>query len=76
MNEIIKMTATELAAKIKNKELSSVEVTSAFINRIKEVDPKIKAYVTVCEDYALKQAKISDDKIAKAKNSDSWKVSP
>ena len=37
MNEIIKMTATELASKIKNKELSSVEVTKAFIERIKEV---------------------------------------
>ena len=67
-NEIIKMTATDLAAKIKNKELSSVEVTKAFIDRIKEVDPKIKAYVTVCEEYALKQAKISDDKIAKGEN--------
>ena len=32
-NEIIKMSATELVAKIKNKELSSVEVTKAFISR-------------------------------------------
>ncbi len=68
MNEIIKMTATELAAKIKSKELSSVEVTKAFLERIKEVDPKIKAYVSVCEDYALKQAQQSDDKIAKGEN--------
>ena len=52
-SDIIKMTATELAAKIKSKELSSVEVTKAFLGRIKEVDPKIKAYVSVCEDYAL-----------------------
>ena len=37
-SDIIKMTATELAAKIKNKELSSVEVTKAFLGRIKEVD--------------------------------------
>ena len=68
MCEIIKMTATELAAKIKSKELSSVEVTKAFLGRIKEVDPKIKAYVSICEDYALKQAQISDDKIAKCEN--------
>lgn len=65
MNEIIKMTATELAEKIKNKELSSIEVTKAFLNRIKETEPKIKAYISICEDYALKQAKNSDDKIAK-----------
>ena len=68
MNEIIKMTATELAGKIKSKEISSVEVTKAFLERIKEVDPKIKAYVSVCEDYALKQAQQSDDKIAKGEN--------
>ena len=67
-SDIIKMTATELAAKIKSKELSSVEVTKAFLERIKEVDPKIKAYVSVCEDYALKQAQQSDDKIAKGEN--------
>lgn len=65
MCEIIKMTATELAGKIKNKELSSVEVTKAFLDRIEKVDTKVKAYISVCKDYALKQAKISDDKIAK-----------
>ncbi len=65
MCDIIKMTATELAGKIKNKELSSVEVTKAFLDRIEKVDTKVKAYISVCKDYALKQAKISDDKIAK-----------
>ena len=68
MNEIIKMTATELARKIKKKELSSVEVTKAFLDRIEQVDTKVKAYISVCKDYALKQAKISDDKIAKGEN--------
>ena len=65
MCEIIKMTATELAGKINKKELSSVEVTKAFLDRIEKVDTKVKAYISVCKDYALKQAKISDDKIAK-----------
>ncbi|WP_413853563.1 amidase family protein, partial [Candidatus Ruminimicrobium bovinum] len=68
MNEIIKMTATELAEKIKSKKLSSIEVTKAFLDRIKEVNPKVKAYISVCEDYALKQAQNSDDKIAKNEN--------
>lgn len=68
MNEIIKMTATELAEKIKTKQLKSVEVTQAFINRAKEVDPKIKAYTNITEEYALTQAKISDQKISEGKD--------
>ena len=67
MNEIIKMSATTLAEKIKNKDLTSVEVTQAFINRAKEVDPKIKAYISITEEYALKQAKESDKKIVSGK---------
>lgn len=55
MNEIIKMSATTLAEKIKNKELSSVEVTKAFIKRAKETDPKIKAYISITEEYAINQ---------------------
>ena len=68
MNEIIKMTATELAEKIKTKQLKSVEVTQAFINRAKEVDPKIKAYIGINEEYALAQAKISDQKVSEGKD--------
>jgi len=64
MNEIIKMSATTLAEKIKNKELSSVEVTKAFIKRAKETDPKIKAYISITEEYAINQAEESDKKIA------------
>lgn len=67
MNEIIKMSATTLAEKIKNKDLTSVEVTQAFIKRAKEVDPKIKAYISITEEYALNQAKESDNKIASGK---------
>ncbi|MDD5022379.1 MAG: Asp-tRNA(Asn)/Glu-tRNA(Gln) amidotransferase subunit GatA [Endomicrobiaceae bacterium] len=68
MNEIIKMTATELAEKIRTKQLKSVEITQAFINRAKEVDPKIKAYMNINEEYALVQAKISDQKISEGKD--------
>jgi aspartyl-tRNA(Asn)/glutamyl-tRNA(Gln) amidotransferase subunit A len=67
MNEIIKMTATDIAEKIKTKQLKSVEVTQTFINRAKEVNPKIKAYININEEYALAQAKISDQKVSEGK---------
>ena len=43
--EIYKLTAHELLEKIKNKELTSAEVLSTLDKRVKEVDPKVKAYV-------------------------------
>lgn len=50
---------------LKDKKFSSVELTEACLARIDEVDEKIKAFITVCRDYAIKQAKEADEKIAK-----------
>jgi fatty acid amide hydrolase len=42
---ITDMGAAELASRIKNQELTSVQVTEAFIRRIEEVDPMLNAVV-------------------------------
>jgi len=41
------MTAHELSEKIKNKEVTSQEVTTSVFQRIDAVEPKVKAYVTL-----------------------------
>ncbi len=41
---------------IKNSELSPVELTEAVLSRIEAVDEKVKAYVTVTKEHALKRA--------------------
>lgn len=50
------------------KKISSVELTQAILQRIREIDPKIKAYVTVSEELALEQARKADERIAKGEN--------
>lgn len=50
---------------LKKKEFSSVELTKAYLNRIKDIEPKIKAFVTITEEEALKNAKDADEKRAK-----------
>lgn len=45
-------TVTELAALIKSKELSPVEVAEAMLNRIQERDPEYKSYATVVAEQA------------------------
>ena len=51
------MSATSLAAAIRAKELSPVEVVKAAYARIHEVNPKINAFCTLTEDQALLAAK-------------------
>ena len=60
-----KLTVKEIRDLIKAKKITAVEVTQDFLKIIKEKDPEIKAYITVCEDFALEQAKAVDEKIAK-----------
>ncbi len=48
---------------LKNKKFSSVELTKACLGRIKKVDSKLNAFVTLTETKALEQAKLSDKAI-------------
>lgn len=50
------LTAHELRDKYKKKEVSVPEVTKAYINRIKQVESKVEAYVSVFEDEAMNKA--------------------
>ena len=55
--EICFMPATELAARIRRRDLSPVEVVEAFLERIEERNARINAYVTVIGDEAREAAK-------------------
>lgn len=54
-------TIAKLAKAIKEKEISSTEITKYYLSRIKEINPKLNAYITVCEQQALKSAKLADE---------------
>lgn len=62
--KIIKTPATELAGSIAAGELSSREVTEAFLARIDQVDDKVHAYLHVDTEGALAQADSIDAKVA------------
>src|ERR1700726_805725 len=57
--EIIYSDATKLAELIRAREVSPVEVVQAHLDRIKAVNPKINAIVTVADD-ALNAAKAAE----------------
>ena len=59
-NELIYMSAAELADKIKEKQISPVEVIRAYLDRIAVVDDKVNAFITVMADEALDAARQSE----------------
>ena len=65
MKEIPEMSVRELAQAIRAGEISSVEVTEAFVRRISEVNPKLNAVVQVCADSALSEAARADRALAR-----------
>ncbi len=60
-------TIAELGSALKNKKISSKELTQLFLNRIKQYDKKLNSFITVTEEYALQQAISADKKIADGK---------
>jgi Asp-tRNA(Asn)/Glu-tRNA(Gln) amidotransferase A subunit family amidase len=48
---------TELAAAIRTRRLSPVELTTAILDRIEQLNPKLNAYRTVVADAVLAAAR-------------------
>jgi len=53
-----------LSASLLKKEISSVEATRFFLKRIEELDPRIRAFITVTPEEAMKAAAEADKKLA------------
>ncbi len=55
---------SELASLIKNKKISSTELTKLYINRLKKFGDTLECVITITEELAIKQSKIADEEIA------------
>jgi aspartyl-tRNA(Asn)/glutamyl-tRNA(Gln) amidotransferase subunit A len=62
-----RLTAKEAIDKVLSREVTVLELVSSVIDRINVVDERVKAFVTVTEDEALKRAKAIDEKIRSGK---------
>jgi aspartyl-tRNA(Asn)/glutamyl-tRNA(Gln) amidotransferase subunit A len=60
----MQLTIHEARQLLKDKKLSSVELTKSYLERIGKVEPKLHALVTVTDELALSQAKKADKLIA------------
>ncbi len=62
--ELYELTAHESAARLRAREVSSVELTRAYLDRIDLVDPAIHAYLKVLRDEALAMAAAADSRLS------------
>jgi len=63
-DELLAFDATALAAKFRAKELSPVEVTEAYLDRITATDDRLRAYITVTADHARAAARTAASEIS------------
>ena len=56
---------SQIIKKLKAKEISSLEVTKIYLEKIKKEEPSTNAFITVCEEGAVEEAKKSDERRAK-----------
>jgi Asp-tRNA(Asn)/Glu-tRNA(Gln) amidotransferase A subunit family amidase len=64
-NELAFYSVLQLASLIKNKKISSVELTHFFIDRLKKYGDTLHCVISITEDTALVQARNADAALAK-----------
>ena len=69
MKELIKKsTVAELGRGLKNKEFSSVELTTAYLEQARAMNGQTAAFITLTEEEALESAKKADELIQSGKS--------
>lgn len=66
MSELTRKSVTELAATIRERKVSPVELANAFLERIAEENPRLNAIVTLAPDL-LEQARAAEHAVAAGK---------
>ena len=67
MNDLHQLAISQAHQLLKEKKVSSVELTKATLARLGKVEDKVRACVTISEDAALEQAKEADKAISNGK---------
>lgn len=61
MNDLLRSSATRLAARIRERQISSIELVQAHLDQITRVNSEIHAAVEVFGERAIEQARQADD---------------
>lgn len=64
ISDFLEADLTDLSWLISTRELSSTEVVTAALERLKRLEPRLNAFITVLDEQACAAAKAADDEIA------------
>ena len=62
--DLLRMTVSELAPKIQNKEVSPVELTEAALAEADRLQPALNSFITILHDRAMDQAREAESAIS------------
>ena len=65
--QLASLTISNISTRIKKREISPVDLTKLFLERIEKLNPVLNAYVTLTSDQALADAKTAEKEILKRK---------
>ncbi len=65
-NDLCEMTATELADRLRRKQVSAREVMTAHLSQIERINPRVNAIVTLVADQAMAAAAKADEAMARS----------
>lgn len=64
------LTIKEARQLLDSGEITSLDLTKACLDKIKELNPEINAVLTICEESALEEALLADKKLASGERGD------
>jgi aspartyl-tRNA(Asn)/glutamyl-tRNA(Gln) amidotransferase subunit A len=62
--DVLYLPVAELSHRIRARRLSPVELTQSYLDRSREIGPRLNAYATLTPDLAMKQAHAAEKEIA------------
>jgi aspartyl-tRNA(Asn)/glutamyl-tRNA(Gln) amidotransferase subunit A len=68
MADLTRLSIDAAAALLGRKQISAVELTRAALERVRQTEADIHAFITVTEDVALAQARAADERRARGEN--------
>ena len=64
-DELCFMTIGEASGLLRDRKLSPVELTQAYLDRIEALDGRVRSYVTLLPESALQEARTAEDEIVR-----------
>jgi Asp-tRNA(Asn)/Glu-tRNA(Gln) amidotransferase A subunit family amidase len=61
--DVLYLTVGELGKLLRERKITSKDLTTSYIARIKQLDPQLNAFVTITEELAIQQADRADREI-------------